>query len=92
MNAPLSDRRWYRITHWCLASGALVACLYFFAAFRGWVPGDRGPLSSLLLLGATTAALWALLAVRRFGGLALVLQSASAALLIWSIVSLGRGN
>ena len=89
---PLSDRRWYRITHWCFATGALVATLYFFASYRGWVPGDRGPLSSLLLMASLTANLWALLGIRRFDKLALVLQSVSAGLLVWSIVSMGRGN
>ena len=89
---PLSDRRWYRIAHSCFATGALIATLYFFASHRGWVPGDPGPLSSLLLMVSVTTNLWAMLAVRRYGKLALVLQSASAALLVWSIVSLGGGS
>ncbi|MEX2179789.1 MAG: hypothetical protein WD801_13825 [Gemmatimonadaceae bacterium] len=89
---PLSDWRWYRITHWCAAIGALGACVYFFATFRGWIPGDSGPLSSLLLLGSSTAAIWSLLIFRRFGVVAVILQSLSVLLLVASIASLSRGD
>ncbi len=89
---PLTERRWYRIAHWSLALSALLGCIYFYATFRGWLPGDSGRRSTLLLLGSSTAGLWALLALRRMDRVALGLQLLSATLLIWSILSFGRGN
>ena len=75
-----------------LAVGSVVACGFFFATYRGWLAGDPGPLSSLLLLCANTALLWGLVFWRRSGALALGLQSLGALLLVWSIAALSRGG
>lgn len=90
--SPLTDRPWYRYGLLTLAVGGVAACGYFFATYRGWLRGDSGPLSSLLLLCANTAFLWGLVFWRRSGALALGLQSVGALLLVWSIAALSRGS